>query len=126
MVSRAMVRWMTLVRHWPIGLAAAVALTAAPARSDFRTAREVLAFCSDPSPLKQTMCLSYLQGVADGMQARAIGVPNLCMPGDVGARELADAAVAILRQTPALDQNEAVVFVAPGFARRWACSPAPR
>jgi hypothetical protein len=106
---------------WLIAFVLAGALAPAPAHGDFRTARELQAFCSDPSPLKQAMCLSYLQGIADGLQARAIGVPNLCLPGDVGARQLADTALAILRQAPALDQNEAVVPLAPGFAKRWAC-----
>ena len=101
----------------------AAAALPATAQAGFKTGKDVLAFCTDPSPLKQSMCLSYLQGVADGLQAAAVGVGNLCMPRDVSGPQLIEQAVAILRRAPAADQDEAVVFVAPGFAKAWACRP---
>jgi hypothetical protein len=106
--------------HWQaLSMLAVIALPAA-AQAGFKTGTDVLNFCTDTSPLKRSICLGYLQGIADGLQIRDIGVARICIPDNLQGQQLIDIAVELLR-TSAEPTGEAVVYIGPAFATRWSC-----
>jgi hypothetical protein len=92
------------------------------AQAGFKTSTDVLNFCTDSSALRRSICLGYLQGLADGLQIGDIGVARLCIPGNLTGQQLIDVAVGILKQIPADETNEAVVYIGPAFAKTWSCT----
>ena len=90
--------------------------TAGPGQAGFYTGNQILSSCQSGDPPWQSLCASYLGGIADAMEllvGAGIMPKLICMPGDTATDGLREIFVAYANENSAeLDQIASATVIA--------------
>lgn len=114
-------------------------LPAVPARAEFMSGNKLYRFCTQTDTEfdrfeQQLMCVAYIQGAHDGLEAGALHVTYaadlkdsyriVCVPNGVEAGQLKEIVVEYLRSKPADRNLSAAVLVYAALAEAYPCRSA--
>ena len=98
---------------------------AGPGQAGFYTGNQILSSCQNGAANEQSICASYLGGIADAMDllvGAGIMPTLICMPGDASRDRLRDVFVAYANENPAELDEVASATVIAAFMGAFPCA----
>lgn len=96
--------------------------TTAQSVQGFKDGNELLRICTSRLPFESGICLGYLQGIADQMEAmRSANKARPCLPAGVVGQQLTDVVVKYLQQNPVMRTEPGAHLATIAIGDAWGC-----
>jgi hypothetical protein len=103
-------------------IASVAAVSTPAAAGTFVTGNDLLRYCEDPQVAPENICLGYVLGVADSLDARRVlDHVRECIPKGVAPTQVRDIVVKFLNSYPQVRQDPAANLIGVAVILAWDC-----